>query len=188
MLRTWIIAVGLMLMSAVSANADLMGTTMTMSVTHAGAFSGISALNNVTYTYGNASTFTVPGWGSLGVTSPETALAQGLDNSLKLDFTNFKYSAFTGMFATTGTIKLTNIAEPVDLSTVRIFVNGNNIASGVGAVGSGFQASWSTQTVYNANPTNPILVVAWNSAPVPAPGALALLGLAGLMSRRRRQR
>lgn len=168
-----------------SAMADLTGTTMTMSVNHAGSFSAISAITNVTYTYGSPSAFVVPGWGTLNVTSPVSPAPPGLANSLKLDFTAFNYSAFSGPFATTGTVKLINLAEGFDLSSVQILVNGANIATGVAAVGNGFQASWSTQAVFNANPVNPNVVVAWNS--VPGPGALALMGLAGIAPRRRRR-
>jgi MYXO-CTERM domain-containing protein len=178
-------AVAAALLTSTSAMADLTGTNMNMSVTHAGAFSGLSAVNNVTYTYGAPSTFTVPNWGSLLVTSP--APAPGLNNALKLDFTAFAYQSFGGPFATVGTVKLTNMAEPVDLTSVQLLVNGVNIALGPAvAAPNGFQASWNTQDVLNGNPINPNVTVAWNS--VPAPGALALLGLAGLTSRPRRRR
>lgn len=171
-----------------SAMANLVGTDMTISVTHAGSFSGLSALNNQNYNYGNTTPFTVPGWGSLTITSPESAMAPGMDNVMKVDFTAFNYSAFAGPFATTGTIKVTNIDEPFELSSVKVLVNGTNIATAVGNSGNGFQASWSTQAVINGSPAAPNIVVAWNSSPVPAPGALALLGVAGLAARRGRRR
>ena len=171
-----------------SAMADLTGTDMTISVTHAGSFSGISALLNKTYTYGNTETESVPGWGSIVITSPESALAPGFDHAMKLNLSSFNYTAFAGAFATTGTVKLVDIDEPFDLGSVQILVNGANIATATAASGNGFQASWNTQTVLTANPTAPHVVVAWNSATVPAPGALALLGVAGVVSRRRRRR
>ena len=178
-------AVAAVLFCSTSAMANLTGTNMTMSVTHAGPFSGISAITNVNYTYGSPSTFTAPGWGDLLVTSP--APAPGLGNALKLDFTAFSYQAFGGNFATVGTVKLTNIAEPVNLASVQLLVNGVNIALGPAtAATNGFQASWNTQDVLNGNPINPNVIVAWNS--VPTPGALALLGVAGLTSHRRRRR
>lgn len=168
------------------ARADLIGDQMTISITHAGLFEPQSALNDVSYTYGSPSVFNVPAWGSLTITSPEPV--PGFDNAMKVDFTAFSYSAFTGPFATTGTIKILDLDEAVDLASVQILVNGTNIASGVAAVGNGFQASWNTQTVFNGNPVAPNITVAWNSVPVPAPGAMALLGLASLVSARGRRR
>jgi hypothetical protein len=184
-MKTFIAAIGAVCVCAGSAMADLAGTQMTMSVNHAGPFAGISGINNVTYTYASPSTFVAPGWGNLLVTSPDAA-AVGMDNAMKLDFTAFSYTAFAGAFATTGTLKLTDIDEPFDLATVKVLVNGTNIATGVANFGNGFQASWSTQAVLNGNPLTPNVVVAWDSLAVPAPGALALLGLAGLAPRRRR--
>src|SRR5689334_9416144 len=117
-------AVAAALLCSTSAMANLAGTNMTMSVNHAGPFGSLSAINNVNYTYASPSTFTAPGWGDLLVTSP--APAPGLNNAMKLDFTAFSYQAFGGQFATVGTVKLTNIAEPVDLSSVKLLVNGVN--------------------------------------------------------------
>jgi hypothetical protein len=171
-----------------SAMADLVGSDMTISVTHAGSFNVISALTNKTYTYGMTETETVPGWGSIVITSPENALAPGRDNVMKLNLTGFNYAAFAGPFATLGTVKLTDIDEPFDLASVQVLVNGTNIATAVAPSGNGFQASWNTQDVLNANPVTPNVVVAWNSVAVPAPGALALLGAAGIISRRSRRR
>ena len=183
-MRNVITAIVAALLCAGSASADLTGTTMTMSVNHAGPFAAISAINNVTYTYGLTSNFLAPGWGTLNVTSP--AAAPGMQNAIKLDFTAFAYQSFAGQFATTGTVKILNLVEPFDLSSVKLLVNGTNIALGPAtATGNGFQASWNTQTVITGNPTNPNVVAAWNSAP--APGALALLGAAGLVARRRRR-
>jgi MYXO-CTERM domain-containing protein len=187
-MKTIIVAVAAFAACTSSAMADLVGTDMTISVTHAGSFSGISALLNKNYTYGNTETETTPGWGSIVITSPESALAPGLENVMKLNLTGFNYNAFAGPFATTGTVKITDIDLPFDLSSVQILVNGSNIATAVAASGNGFQASWNTQTVLTGNPTAPSVVVAWNSATVPAPGALALLGFAGILSQRRRRR
>lgn len=167
-----------------SAFASLDGTTMTLSLNHAGGFSGPSALNNATYTYGTTTSYAVPGWGSFNAISPMGAA--GYEHSMKLDLTAFSYSAFTGMFATTGTLKLTGLAEAADVSSVQVLINGMSAGTGVAPVGNGFAASWNTQTVFNANPINPSVTVAWNS--VPGPGSLALLGVAGLVARSRKRR
>lgn len=176
-------AVFAVLMCAASALADLSGTTMNVNITH-DQFTVLSAVSG-THTYGAPTTLTAFGWGDVLLTSP--AAAPLMDNAMNVDFTNFAYSAFVAPFPAIGTIKITNIAEPFDLSSVKILVNGLNIATGVANFGNGFQASWSAPLVFNGNPIQPNLTVAWNSI-VPAPGALALLGLAGLVGRRGRAR
>jgi MYXO-CTERM domain-containing protein len=168
-----------------AAHAALAGTDMSVSVTHAGTFNGLSALNNQTYTYGNTSPYAVPGWGSMTLTSPSLA---GFDNAVKIDFTAFNYSAFTGMFATIGTAKFNNLSEGFDLASVKVMVNGLDVTSGVAAAGNGFAASWDTQTIFALNPLTPYVTVAWNSTPTPAPGPMALLGLAGVSAFARRRR
>jgi hypothetical protein len=167
-----------------SAMADLNGTNTNLSVNHAGAFSAISAVNNQNYAFGNASGFVAPGWGTLNVTTP--AAPVGFANALKLDFTPFGYAAFL-QFPTTGTFKLLNLAETPDLGSVTLLINGVSMGSGVGAETGGFHVSWSTTNVLAANPVTPSVTVAWNSV-VPAPGAMALLGLAGMVGLRGRNR
>ena len=81
---------------------------------------------------------------------------------------------------------LTGIAEGVDLSSVRVQVNGSNVGFGAAGAAGGFQVSWTTASALSGNPVNPNVVVAWNS--VPGPGSFALLGLAGLVGRRGRRR
>jgi MYXO-CTERM domain-containing protein len=168
-----------------TAHAALAGTAMTVSVNHAGAFSGLSALNNQSYTYGDVSPYTVPGWGSLTITGPG---AIGYDNAIKIDFSAFNYSAFNGQFATIGTAKIQNLAESFDLSSVKVLVNGLDMTQGVASVANGFAASWNTSSIFAMNPISPNVVIAWNSAPTPAPGPLALLGLAGCAAVRGRRR
>jgi MYXO-CTERM domain-containing protein len=169
--------------ASLPAKADLVATNLTLSVNHDGPFGPLSALNDQSYMYGAPGAFNVINWGMLAVTSP--AVAPGYTNALSLDFTAFGYAAFA-MFPTVGTVTLENIAEPVDLSSVRVFVNGSNVGFGVLSATNGFQASWDTLDVTNANPLTPNLVVAWNSV-VPTPGALALLGMAGVVGMRRRR-
>ena len=117
-----------------------MGTNMTVSVNHAGAFSALSALNNQTYTYGNTTPYTVPGWGSLTISSP--APAPGLDNAMKIDFTLFNYSAFIGQFDTVGTAKIQNLAENFDLASVRILVSGLDMRAANARVLDDGRAVW----------------------------------------------
>jgi len=184
-MKTLYAAAAAMLISG-AAHADLTGTDLSISLNHAGAFGGLSAINNQTWNYGTPGMVMVPNWGMLTIVSP--VVVPTYDNAVMFDLTAFAYSAFTGAFATTATLKLEGIDEPVDLSSVRAFVNGVNIGSGVASATNGFQVNWSTQAVFDGNPVNPSVTVAWNSTPVPAPGALALLGLAGAVSGRRRRR
>jgi uncharacterized protein (TIGR03382 family) len=169
-----------------AAHADLTGTDLSISLNHAGPFDPLTAITNQTWTYGTPGMVDVPNWGMLHIVSP--VVVPMYDNALSLDFTMFAYATFTGMFATNATLKLEGIDEAVNLSSVRVFVNGVNIGSGVASATDGFQVNWSTTTVFNGNPVTPGVTVAWNSTPVPAPGALALLGLAGAIGSRRRRR
>jgi len=185
-MKSIITGVAAVLLCATSALADLNGTEMTLSVTHDGTFGALSAINNVTYTYGADSTYAVANWGSMVASSPVADLPSSLENAIKLDFSDFAYGLFVSPFPAMGTVKLTDIDEPFDIASVQILVNGMNIASGVSNVGNGFQASWSAPVAFSANPDEPQVIVGWNSVPVPGPGGLALLGLAALARRRRR--
>lgn len=169
-----------------TAHADLTGTDLSISLNHAGAFSALSAINNQSWNYGAPGMVMVPNWGMLNIVSP--VVVAGYDNAVKFDFTTFAYSAFTGAFATTATLKLEGIDEAADLASVQVLVNGINVGSNVLSATNGFRVDWNTQTVFNGNPTAPNVTVAWDSTPVPAPGALALLGVAGVVAGRRRRR
>lgn len=170
-----------------SAHASLNGTTMNIAVNHAGPFSAISSVSGV-HTYGTPSAFVAAGWGTMNVASPAPVFPAGFDNAVKLDFTSFNYSAFAAPgFATVGTGKFTNLAEAFDLNSVKIFINGVDKTVSHANFGNGFQVSWNTADVLAGSPVTPNVVVAWNSV-VPAPGAMALMGLAGVAARGRRRR
>jgi len=169
-----------------AAHADLTGTDLSISLNHAGPFGALSAINNQTWNYGTPGMVMVPNWGMLSIVSPVAVASY--DNAITFDLTAFAYGAFTGGFATTATLKLEGIDEPIDLSSVRAFVNGVHVGTGVASATNGFKVDWNTQTVFDGNPIAPSVTVAWDSSPVPAPGALALLGLAGAVASRRRRR
>ena len=166
-----------------SAHAALTGTNMNVSLVHS-QFTAQSMLAPTTYTYGNATGMNVTGWGTVLITSPSSA--PGSANAMTLDFTNFGYATVFSAFPATGTVILTNLAEGVNLASVKVLVNGNNVGSGTAAATGGFQVSWNTTAVLAGSMVTPNVVVAWNS--VPSPGSFALLGLAGLVSRRGRKR
>lgn len=167
-----------------NANAALTGTNMNVSLLHS-QFTAQSMLAPTSYTYGNNTGMNVLGWGTVQITSP--AAAAGFDNAVKLDFTNFGYASVFSAFPANGTAILTNLAEGVDLASVRVQVNGSNVGiAPAAAAAGGFQVSWTTASALAGNPVNPSVTVAWNS--VPGPGSFALLGLAGLVGRRGRRR
>ncbi len=179
-----ITAVAAVCMCTISAMADLGGTGMKLTITH-DQYTPFCSINDVDYTYGSPATYTAFGWGDVAVTSPAPPV--GMDNALNLNFTDFSYVAFVAPFPAMGTIKVHDLAQAHVLSSIKILVNGINIATGVANDGNGFRASWSAPVAYNGNPFAPNVTVAWNSTPVPGPGSLALLGLAGLVGFRRRR-
>ena len=95
---------------------------------------------------------------------------------------------FATPFPATSSLDVTNIAEPVAEGSVGVYLPTapmTNIALTTSGSGSSLSAQWDVSTVVTGNPVAPMVIVAWNS--VPAPGALALLGLAGLVGGRRRR-
>lgn len=172
---------------ASSADASLIGTPLTATVSHTGI--GWSLVGNavVPHTYGGVpSVFNNMFYGSFLVASP--VAAPGYDNAILVDFSLFNYSGFLNE---TGTISITGLAENVTPGSIAIFAGtvgaGLNIATNVSSGTNNFTASWSSTAIYTPSPTtSDAMVVAWNSA-VPAPGSLALLGAAGLVGARRRR-
>jgi hypothetical protein len=174
---------------ASSAGASLNGTPLTATITHTGV--GWSLVGNavVPHTYGGSpSIFTSMWYGSFLLASP--AAAPGYDNALLVDFSLFNYVGFA---TETGTISVTGLSENIAPGSIAIFSGtagiGPNIASNVSNGVNNFTASWSAAAIYTPSAGTPdAMVVAWNSAPAPAPGALALLGAAGLVGTGRRRR
>ncbi len=179
-----LVAAGTALCFAGDSHADLIGTEMDISIMHEGFFNALSALNNVTYTYGETSVFSVPNWGSVTISSPEGT--PGFDHAMHVDFTAFAYNSFAGPFATIGTMTVANLAEAVESDSVQVLLNGVNITHAAVTTEHGFIVKWNTQDVLNGNPINPNITVAWNS--VPGPGALALMGIATAIAPVRRRR
>ncbi len=181
--------VALALGVASQADASLLGTSMNITITHTGISGGLVGPAFVPHTYGGApSIFNNQFFGSFLIASP--TVAPGYDNAILVDFSLFNYSGFIG--GNMGTIAIASIDEDVAAGSVAIFAGasgmGPNIAVGATSNGSSLSASWSTDLIYTADATPDAMVVAWNSAPVPAPGALALLGAAGLVGLRRRRK
>ncbi|TDI53869.1 MAG: PEP-CTERM sorting domain-containing protein [Acidobacteria bacterium] len=142
-----------------------------------------------TYTYGTLGRFDLDESVSWEAWSP--AFHPTFDNSILLDFTNFAYSAYVVFGPSSSTLDITNLVEDVQIGSPAVFLLSDlhtNIAQSSNTFGNSFSIAWDVETVLNDNPAAPAVVVGWNSAPVPAPGAMALLGLAGLVSIRRRRR
>ena len=183
--RTIAIAAAAILTGA--AQADLMGTTMDLDLVQSGFAGDIAGPTGGSYTYGTLGTFDLDGALTWDAVSP--GLHPAFDNSIVLDFTNFAYSGYIVIGPSTSTLELTNVFEDVQFGSPGVFLLSDlntNIAQSTNTFGNGFNIGWDVETVINDNPAAPSVMVAWNS--VPAPGPMALLGLAGLATARRRRR
>ena len=186
-MRTIAVAAAAILTGA--AQADLMGTTMDLQLAQSGFAGDIAGPTGGPYTYGTLGTFDLDGVFAWDAVSP--GLHPAFDNSILLDFTNFGYTAYIALGPSISTLDVTNIAEDVEIGSPAVFLLSDlntNIAQNTSTLGNSFSVGWDVETVINDNPTAPSVIVGWNSPPVPAPGALALLGLAGLTVTRRRRR
>ncbi|MCH7847996.1 MAG: PEP-CTERM sorting domain-containing protein [Planctomycetes bacterium] len=172
-----------------AAQADLMGTSMDMELVQSGFAGNMAGPTGGSYTYGTLDTFGIDELFTWDVVSP--GLHPAFDNSILLDFSNFGYAAYIALGPSISTLDVTNIAEDVEIASPAVFLLSDlntNIAQSTSTLGNSFSVGWDVETVINGNPLAPSVIVGWNSAPVPAPGAMALLGLAGLTVIRRRRR
>ncbi len=169
------------------AQADLIGTAMDLELVQSGLAGDLVGPTGGSYTYGTLGTFDLDETLTWDALSP--AFHPTFDNSILLDFTNFAYSSYIALGPSTSTLQLTNIFEDVQFGSPGVFLLSDlntNIAQSTNTFGNGFNIGWDVETVINDNPAAPSVMVGWNS--VPAPGAMALLGLAGLAATRRRRR
>ena len=172
-----------------AAQADLMGTSMDMELVQSGFAGNMAGPTGGSYTYGTLDAFGIDELFTWDVVSP--GLHPAFDNSILLDFSNFGYAAYIALGPSISTLDVTNIAEDVEIASAAVFLLSDlntNIAQSTSTLGNSFSVGWDVETVINGNPLAPSVIVGWNSAPVPAPGAMALLGLAGLTVTRRRRR
>lgn len=172
-----------------AAQADLMGTSMDLELVQSGFAGNMAGPTGGSYTYGTLDAFGIDELFTWDVVSP--GLHPAFDNSILLDFTNFGYAAYIALGPSISTLDVTNIAEDVEIASPAVFLLSDlntNIAQSTSTLGNSFSVGWDVETVINGNPLAPSVIVGWNSAPVPAPGAMALLGLAGLTVIRRRRR
>ena len=170
-----------------TAQADLAGTTMDLQLVQSGFAGNIAGPTGGSYTYGTLGTFDLDGLFSWDTMSP--GLHPAFDNSILLDFTNFGYIAYIALGPSISTLDVTNIAEDVEIGSAAVFLLSDlntNIAQSTSTFGNSFSVGWDVGMVIDDNPLAPSVLVGWNS--VPAPGAMALLGLAGLTATRRRRR
>lgn len=172
-----------------AAQADLMGTSMDLELVQSGFAGNMAGPTGGSYTYGTLDAFGIDELFTWDVVSP--GLHPAFDNSILLDFSNFGYAAYIALGPSISTLDVTNIAEDVEIASAAVFLLSDlntNIAQSTSTFGNSFSVGWDVETVINGNPLAPSVIVGWNSAPVPAPGAMALLGLAGLTVTRRRRR
>jgi MYXO-CTERM domain-containing protein len=191
MKRTTLTAIAAVTAAAVSAaaSADLTGTTMDLVIEQSGFAGGMVGPTGGTHTYGGLDTFLVDqSTVSWSVSSP--AAIDGYDNALLLDFTNFQYTAFHALGPSTSTLAITGLAEDAASGSLGVFLPSDHttdIAQFATATGNSINIGWDVETVTLDDPIHPSVIVAWNSVPVPGPGAVALLGLAGVTACRRRR-
>lgn len=170
---------GLAAITGVNASAgELIGTLMNIEINHTGPFG--EPVGGV-YEYGSSQDYFDSANFSWNASSP--AGFAGYDHSIRIDFSNFAYLDFEGEI---GSFALSGIAIEVASDSMGIFASdgvfvGFNLLSG----GHALSGNFSVNDVLNRG-DGATLVVAWNS--VPSPGALALLGLAGLIVFQRRRR
>jgi MYXO-CTERM domain-containing protein len=181
-MKTIVTAIVAVLMCSASALADLTGTQMNITITHTGPAGGMVGPAVFNHTYGGVNMFTNPFLGSFTVASP--AMTPGYDNAVLIDFTTFNYIGFADNL---GTAVFASVDEPIDPTSITLLANNVPIGINILQSGDGFTASWNTNDLLAASPTTDNMVVAWNSMPVPAPGALALLGLAAVAPHGRRR-
>jgi hypothetical protein len=173
-----------------AASADLSGTTMDLVIEQSGFAGGMVGPSGGTHTYGGLDEFfvdqTTVGW---SVSSP--AAIDGYDNALLLDFTDFQYAAFHALGPSTSTLDITGIAEDVEADSAAVFLPSDlnsDIAQFASSTIDSINIGWDVETVTLDDPIHPSVIVAWNSVPVPGPGAAALLGVAGMTAGFRRRR
>jgi len=138
---------------------------------------------NDTHTYGTSQNY-INNFGfffDLDTTTPMV----GVDNRIHVDLSGMQYNTINGDFDNTLTI--TGLAEDIVLSSLQVLSNGNDVGFNItSAAPNSFEVMWNKTTVLaTGNPLTPSVDVIWNS--VPTPGVLTLLGVAGLITRRRRR-
>jgi len=164
------------------AQADLIDTTMDLTLEQSGMAGELAGPTGGEHMYGYTSTFWLLSGPTWDVVSP--AGVSGYDNSMVLNFTNFQYASYAVLGPSTSTLDIEDIAEDVEAGSAAVFLPGDpntDIKQFAVESGKSLSIGWDVQTVVNHNPVNPSVMVAWNSMPVPGPGALVLLGVAGVM-------
>jgi len=178
------LAAGVVSCLAISvAHADIEdGSDITFSVTHPGL---LAATHTGTHTWGGTDSY--EDFFMRSMTFDSTGTIAGFDNALSIDLTGMFYTSFFPN--STATMELFTLPEPVDVSSVAIFANGVNVLDNVVALDDDhLLVTWQTNDVIALTTPTENVTVAWNSQPVPAPGAIALLGVTGLVARPRRRR
>ena len=152
--------------------AEPLGTNLNVTVSHTGPFGEVQQF---THTYGGSNqVFDSFGFNYLVMSAAQVA---GFQNAISIDFTNFAYTDFAGE---SGSITIGGFAVGVQNAA---FLNASFAQIPAATTnGSSISGSWQVNDVLAAGNT---LYVAWNK--VPAPGATAVLGLAGLAGLRRRR-
>jgi MYXO-CTERM domain-containing protein len=184
-MKTLMLSAAVLLMTS-PATADLIGTTMDLHLEQSGLVGQMAGPTSGVHTYGTTTIIELAPGVSWDASSP--AALPGHDNSILLDFTNFQYASYITLGPSTSTLDITNIAEDVAVGSAGVYLLSDpatSIAQFADEVGNTIHIGWDVGAVIGDNPVNPRVIVAWDS--VPAPGALGLFSLAGVLAGRRRR-
>jgi len=184
-----------MLMSG-QAGASLIGSPVNFTLNHnLGGFTNIG--HGGIHTYGSTELFN----SDLAGGTPQIALDSslpplaGFNNRITFDVTEIRYD--TMIFVTEVDLSITGLIEPMDMASVKVLANNIEVGTALTSLdANSFAVHWNNTDVLAAfgiipdpAPTGPAPVITidlvWNS--VPGPGVLTMLGVGGMVSRRRRR-
>jgi uncharacterized protein (TIGR03382 family) len=171
-----------MLLAGQSHASLAVGSQFDVTVTHPGI---VPAAHSGTHTWGSVNVLSEPFGRTMTLNSLTPVI--GYDNALNIDLTGMFYSSFFP--SSLATLNLTGIDETVDGSSIAVFSAGTDITgTALSLSPDSLMVTWNTaDVILNTGPLENVTIV-WNSQQVPAPGAIALLGLSGLAATRRRRR
>lgn len=141
-----------------------------------GAFDYTHSLNN--YEFGTTATVRAGSWNEITISSGEGS--DGWDYEIVIDYSNYCLACLNP--AGSAYVTISNLSDELEVASA----TANFGTFSHSANGFSWDAS-ATSIGFNGSK----LIISFNSAyvpPVPAPGALALLGVAGMVGRGRRRR
>ncbi|MCA9296266.1 MAG: PEP-CTERM sorting domain-containing protein [Phycisphaerales bacterium] len=158
------------------------GSQFDVTVSHPGI---VAAVHSGTHTWGGADILTEPFGRTMTLNSMTPVI--GYENALHIDLTGMFYASFFPN--SLATMNISGIDEAVDGSSITVLSGGTDITgTALSLSPDSIMVTWNTADVIaNSTPLDNVTIL-WNSQQVPAPGAIALLGLSGFAATRRRRR